>query len=156
MSIQKGVILLLAGSLLFGTSYGLVEEMNLQDLVNKSTEIVKGKVLEVKSAWDEEGSKIFTYVKIAIDEYWKGEGPREMVLRVPGGTVGDITLWVEDAPSFEVGEEVVLFLNDIEFFRLTGWFQGKYKIINGRAVNVEKGESIPIEEFKRRVIQYLK
>jgi hypothetical protein len=36
-----------------------------------------------------------------------------LVVRTQGGTVGDMTVWVEDEPTFSVGERVVLFLTAV-------------------------------------------
>jgi len=39
------------------------------------------------------------------------------------------TLWVEDAPSFQLGERAVLFLEESEgIFSVVGSFQGKFTI----------------------------
>jgi hypothetical protein len=54
-----------------------------------------------------------------------------LVVRTQGGTIGDTTVWVEDEPTFSVGERVVLFL--------TAVYGGKYI-----CTNLEQG-AVPVD-----------
>ena len=56
-----------------------------------------------------------------------------MSVKVPGGTIGRITLRAGEAPRFRVGEDVLVFLRPrVSQCDVYGWFRGKYTIVNGR------------------------
>ncbi|MFQ6040114.1 MAG: FlgD immunoglobulin-like domain containing protein [Candidatus Poribacteria bacterium] len=126
---------LLVSILLYGTGtengYALVVKMSLENLSREASSIVVGKVLDAQSQWED--GNIYTYVTVSIELYVKGAGDREVTIKVLGGTVGDITEWVSDAPIFQVGEQTLLFLKDDA---VVGRSQGKFAIV-GRDVMVE-------------------
>lgn len=73
-----------------------------------------------------------------------------------GGTIGNLTLDVEDQPSFEPGEDFLLYLVEDtysatkalgpEHFVVCGCFQGKFSLnADGKAVS--KGETVELEEI---------
>ena len=111
----------------FENGYALVVRMSLEDLSREASSIVVGEVADAQSQW--EGGNIYTYVTISVEHYVKGAGGKEVTIKVPGGTVGDITQFVSDVPSFQIGERTLLFLKD-EFFQIVGWHQGKFAIVN--------------------------
>jgi len=119
--------------------YALVVKMSLDNLSREASSIVVGKVLDTQSRWED--GNIYTYVTISVELYVKGAGDRQVTIKVLGGTVGDITEWVSDAPIFQVGERNLLFLKDNA---VVGWSQGKFAII-GRDVMVEDA---PVDEAK--------
>ncbi|HOW14158.1 hypothetical protein [Methanosarcina sp.] len=96
-------------------------------------------------------------VIVFVDEYLKTSlSSSEVIVRVPGGTIGNFTLDVEDAPSFEPGENVLLFLDedtdpttkdlDPMHFVVCGCFQGKFSLTeDGKAVS--EGETVELEEM---------
>jgi hypothetical protein len=53
---------------------------------------------------------VYTDVKVLVDEYLKGDGPKEIIITLPGGTLGDETQWVSDVPQFDVGDYGVILL----------------------------------------------
>ncbi len=144
--IKMSAVLSLVCLMLFalvGTASADVEEMSLADLTSKASTILQGKVSKVKSHWDKDQTMIYTSVSISVGSYLKGETEaREVTIEVPGGTVGDITLWVSDTPIFEEGQEVILFLRE-EYFQIVGWFQGKFTVVDDMVV--EKG--VPVDQF---------
>jgi len=124
-----------------------VRPMALGDLTAASSVVVHGRVVSLDSRWDEGHRTIHTAVEVEPIDYLKGDASAEtIVFEMPGGTVGEIRLVVSDLPSFEVGEEVILFLKD-DYFRVVGFFQGKFKVNKG--VVVEEGMSV--EELRRKV-----
>jgi hypothetical protein len=109
-----GVILLVYFFL--GLLFALpVEALRLEttwgERVDLSEKIVRGQVVLMRSYWNHEKMLIHTDVKLLIDEYLKGEGPKELTITIPGGTVGEITQWVSDTPQFHVGDYGIIFLN---------------------------------------------
>ncbi len=78
--------------------------------VDLSEKIVRAEVVSVKSGWNAEKTLINTDVILLVDEYLKGNGPKEITIKIPGGTVGDKTQWVSDTPHFNTGDHMVIFL----------------------------------------------
>ena len=53
-------------------------------------------------------------------------------------------LWVEDVPSFQLGERAVVFLEESEgIFNVVGGFQGKFSVDENNMVS----GSMPLSEF---------
>ncbi len=80
----------------------------------KADYIIDGTVEKVESRWNQEGTSIFTYSEISIEKYIKGTpfAQNTMQIVTPGGTVGDISQWVEDQPILHVGEKVRIYFEE--------------------------------------------
>ena len=136
--------------ILVGSSSALLLEMTKEELIVNSESIVLGTVQEVRSAWAEDRSQIFTYVTLNVSEQFKGEAVgREIVIQIPGGTVGDITQKVSDTPTLLSGMEVILhlFMKETGYPWIYGWEKG--------ALIVEEG-AIPeylmtVDQFRQLV-----
>ena len=106
-----GVALLaviVAGSTLAVASTFL--KVDMPTLRGMSEAVVQARVVDVQSAWNDEGSMIFTHVTLEVTGRLHGKAANQLVVRVPGGTVGNFTSSMEGAPQFEVGQEVVAFI----------------------------------------------
>lgn len=121
---------------------GLVEEKNLNDLVKESDNIVIGKVTNKISYWEDK--VIFTDIDISIKQNIKGKQDK-IKLKIPGGTVGNVTLTVEDVPSFARGEETLLFLKENQ---IVGQFQGKYSIKDDNTLETDESLGIFVNKIK--------
>lgn len=84
--------------------------MGTSELARTSTDVVVAKCVSSETKRDENTGLIYTYTTFKVDESLKGEYDNEIVLRIIGGTVGDVTINAPDAPTFKPDEEVVLFL----------------------------------------------
>jgi hypothetical protein len=88
--------------------------------------IIEGTVEKVESRWNQEGTAIFTYTDLAIEKYVKGAPFAENKLQIvtPGGTVGEISQWVEDQPIFHEGKKVRIYFEEVsgEFLIVCGQF----------------------------------
>lgn len=93
---------------------------------------------------------IYTDVVLHVEKMLKGTSLNEMNLRLPGGTIGSgedqFTLTVEDIPSVNVGDRLLVFLGkgtdglfDLpdSSYTIYGGFQGVYKIENDQALNTK-------------------
>lgn len=78
--------------------------------VDLSEKIIRGQVAAIESYWNPEKTLIYTNITVLIDEYIKGDGPKKIILKIPGGTVRDITQSVSDTPQFRVGDYDVILL----------------------------------------------
>jgi len=91
-------------------------KVDIPTLKSMSESVVRANVVDVRSAWNDEGSAIFTFVTLEVTGRLHGAAQQQLVIRVPGGTVGDFTSEMEGAPTFEVGDDVVAFV--------TRWYDG--------------------------------
>jgi hypothetical protein len=127
--------LLLAGQ---GSAFALVEQVTLDELASKADSIIIGEVIDITSNQEGEGN-IYTLVTISVEQAIKGETQGEVVIRLPGGEVDGLGLWVEDAPSFKVGERTVVFLAEVDSaFEVCGWYQGKFTVQDDRIVETNQ------------------
>lgn len=106
-SLALGAILL-AGVSITGASTFL--KVDIPTLKNMSESVVQASVLDVRSAWNDEGSAIFTYVTLGVKGRLHGTSENQIVVRVPGGTVGNFTSEMEGAPQFRRGDQIVAFI----------------------------------------------
>jgi len=106
-----------------------------EELILGSQDVIHGMVTEVRSEWDESHSWIYTYAMLKVIDVFKGEPSAEVVIQIPGGTVGDTTLDVEDAPQLKEGMEVIIhtFLQKNGNLAVRGSDEGVY-IINNEVV----------------------
>ena len=64
----------------------------------------------------------------------KGESEatqNKIIIKFPGGTVGDLAMKVEDSPDYKKGEKVLIFLKKIQnqpYYRTVGASQGRFLI----------------------------
>lgn len=104
----------LTGVSLTGASTFL--KVDIPTLKKMSQSVVQANVVDVRSAWNDEHSMIFTYVTLDVIGRLQGSSAQQLVVRVPGGTVGDFTSVMEGAPEFHTGDRIVAFISH--------WFDG--------------------------------
>jgi hypothetical protein len=128
----------------------LMLEMTTPELTKQAQAIVRGKVKDMKSEWDPERRFIWTLVTITVSKHIKGDSlaGREVIVKIPGGVVGNIGQVTEDTPIFKKGEEVLLFINPEIYkgekvFRVTGKFQGKHTIKDNMLIE----KKMPVATF---------
>jgi len=85
-----------------------LEKLTLDEMIQKSTDIVQGKV--VGSRVSERGPLVYTHWKIQISRRWKGESAAAMEVVTPGGAVNGMRQVFPGAPTLAEGTEYVLFL----------------------------------------------
>jgi hypothetical protein len=106
-SVVLGAMFLAGSSLTIASTFLKVDIPTLKGM---SESVVRGHVVDVRSAWNDEKTGIFTYVTLQVIGRLHGNAADQIVIRVPGGTVGDFTTVMEGAPTFEPGEDVVAFI----------------------------------------------
>ena len=91
------------------TTFVLMDE---QTLLRSSAAVIVGTVTGIESGAADPDGAIFTYVHVQPERVIKGPlGLDPLVLREPGGTVGDRQQVIFGAPEFWVGERALLFLS---------------------------------------------
>ena len=100
-------------------------------LAESAVGIVLGHVVHIESVRDVQRGRLFTLIRIVVEEAVKGDFPDgEITIRQIGGTVGDLRHWIYGSPEFVLGERVLLFLDEDRDgnLRVAHLFQGKYSI----------------------------
>lgn len=85
-----------------------LEQLSLDDMIARSTVIVRGKVASSYAAFS--GRMIYTHYTVQVSERFKGVGQGSIDVAVPGGTANRVRQTFEGAPVFQAGEEYVFFL----------------------------------------------
>ena len=85
-----------------------LQRLGLDDMIQKSTAIVRGTVQQTCSAVH--NSVIYTHYEVSVTEVWKGLVGSKVDVAVPGGVVKGMRETYAGAPSFANGHEYVLYL----------------------------------------------
>jgi len=131
--------LFLAG---LGAARASATTMRLEQLVQASTDIVRGHVANQESRWNETNTQIVTLTTIVVDERIKGRAPATVVVEQPGGTVGDMRSDATGTVRFQEGGDYVLFLEPAKLNpsrrTVVGMIQGAYRIYRDATTNEER------------------
>ena len=140
-----------------------VQRLSLEDLVKKAHHIVSGKVRNSRTYRSDNGKLILTNYTVEVDETIKGQSPQTFELTTVGGKIGSRELHVSGMPSFEKGENIVVFTESSGSYQVVlGLGQGKFKIENGQVSNDVSALSfsdgrpgsvlkLPVETFKNQI-----
>jgi len=133
---RKALIVLLVGLFLQApVSASEFRKFARKEQVAASDVIAVGRVVSVGSSWAPDHSAIYTECEIEIEDLWKGsaDGGR-VVVRTPGGAVGNVAGKVDGAAEFAAGERVLVFLKRSgAAFEPVGMRFGKYEIVGDGA-----------------------
>jgi hypothetical protein len=145
---------------------GMEIEVPFGDLVKQADVVFLGRVVNVHSQWQNtpSGKAIVTDVEFTVERVYKGRPITQTTLRFLGGTVGDVSLSVEDAPTFRVGDRDVLFVSaDAKAANpLVGGAQGCYRVTNDQqAESVRPSHNltvkpITLQELEGRIYRAMK
>ncbi len=165
-------VLLLGGIAVRATT---LARMSLDELAAAAHVVAQVQCLGSESRW--EGGAIWTFTQFEVMETMKGAAPRLITVRVPGGRVGHLQSFVDGAPRFQPGEEVIVFLERTRAgdFSVTSWIQGTFRIRRdassgqGSVTQDSSGfavfdpatrkfrsagvRNLPLEQFKQRVAE---
>ncbi|MGV3774702.1 MAG: hypothetical protein ACO1QB_17515 [Verrucomicrobiales bacterium] len=103
---------------------------SLEQLIKAADLVVHGTVEEVTAKRDQR-SQIYTEIIVNVAEVWKGEAATGRLRVVQGGGVlGEARLVISGQPTFDPGEETVLFLvlNHRKEAVVYAMSQGKFKV----------------------------
>jgi hypothetical protein len=108
----------------------LVPRLTLEQMVDEAASVVHGKVLRTWSAWDSAHQFIWTHYEIGVADTMKGRLAATITISEPGGEVNGVHMTISSAPSYLVGDEVVIFASatEIGYQRTSGWGQGKFAV----------------------------
>jgi hypothetical protein len=110
-----------------------LERLSLEDMIARSTTIVRGTVGESWTAFT--GRNIYTHYKVRVSERFKGPVQRTVEISIPGGTVGELRQTASGSPVLNKGDEFVFFLwtSKSGVTWVTGLTQGLFALSGGSA-----------------------
>lgn len=148
----------------FAAEATLMRAVSLDEKVENSAAIVVGRCVRTESRWDRSGKRILTYSTFAVDRTIKGtpQPTGELTIVTPGGKVGHIRQDSIGVPSFEQGDENVLFVRNSEVGPTVAFLeQGAYEVVRDsgepivrpvatEAVHIDeqRGVAVPAEEAR--------
>lgn len=106
-----------------------LERLTLDDMIEKSTAIVRGKI--TGSYTEAKGNIIYTRYQMRVEERWKGPEQATVEFVVPGGTAGRVRQTYSGAPKLVEGNEYLIFLWSSSRTHLThvmGFTQGLFTV----------------------------
>jgi hypothetical protein len=110
-----------------------LERLSLDDMITRSTTIVRGTVTASWAAFT--GSVIYTHYQVQVREQFKGTGQNSVEVMTPGGTVKGLKSSFSGSPVLNQGDEFVFFLwtgkGGITW--ITGLTQGLFSLAPGDA-----------------------
>ncbi len=129
----------------------IIAPFDLDDLTTLATDVVRGEVVGIESAW--QGRFIWTDVRVEVTDCLKGAcAQSELTVRVLGGYADHLMLEVQGFARYDLGEEVVLFLERMPGgrYRTTGLAQGKFTLRHGPEGVVAERESLTLAHRDRQ------
>jgi|GEM_PF-5965754 len=88
-----------------------IQGLLLSDLAKLNELIIVGTVSAATSRFDDQTSVIFTYYNVIPSMTIKGQTLASVTVKIPGGTVGNITQQVQQVSSMKLGQKVILLLS---------------------------------------------
>lgn len=133
--IHRALAVLFTTICLQAVMFGNAERLlTICELTEKSEFIIIGTVDSVTSQYSSDSTTIYTNVILSPTTYLKGTPVSDnLSVKVFGGMVGHMLLYVPSSADFEMGESALVFLaSDTSVlnavYRVVGWAQGKFTI----------------------------
>ena len=104
--------LLLIACVLFGTvaRATVLVPSEFREVVQGSELIAYGRVVDVRPQWTDNRTRIDTVITLEVASWLKGGSEGTIIFKVPGGEMGRYRSVIVGAPTFQSGDEAVLFL----------------------------------------------
>lgn len=166
-------LLLLSFAACLGLGASTLERLSTDDLVAKSTAIVRARVTGAPAGFLHRGM-IYSRYRLTVTETLKGPAAATVDVAVPGGVLSGLRQTVAGAPGLNGGEEYVFFLwtSRTGLTQIIGLTQGLFSIktASSGAVTLSRGPALepmvdpatkqrvedkglewPLEEVKRKL-----
>ncbi|MGH7151419.1 MAG: hypothetical protein ACREIU_12015 [Planctomycetota bacterium] len=111
-----------------------VQKLDVAGLTRLATDVVVGRVAGAESATTPDGGLIVTSTSVTVAAHWKGSTESaSLVVRTPGGRIGNFAMEVPGSPSLRQGDTVLLFLerNPDGTFGVISLAQGSFRVLAG-------------------------
>lgn len=130
---------------------------DLKKITENSDAIITGKVIDQKSEWNSDKTRIFTKVNIKVDEFLKGSAHQSNIIVIhPGGEVGEVGEIYSHVPGFYDNENVLLFLQkseDNNSYKVMEGESGKISMTDDKQTSNKKNISAYKKQIKTFVEQ---
>ena len=141
-----------------GYSQSLQSE--IKNLSEGADMIVTGKVVDQKSEWSSDKSKIYTNVTIQVDEFLKGSSSQNrIVIKNLGGEVGNIGETYSHVPNFANDEDVLVFVKKStkdESLRVFEGDEGKLTLYKDKKTGEKvTSKNVKASEMKKEIKNYV-
>jgi len=113
-----------------------LQQLTLDDMIAKSTMIVRGRVQQTTSAGFQ-GHMIWTHYTVQVTETLKGSPVHQLDVVVPGGSSAGIQQTYSGAPTFSANQDYVMFLwtSKSGLTQVIGLSQGLLSVVPNSAGN---------------------
>jgi len=135
-----------------------VLRFDLHDLTDRAAVVVHGKVVSKEARRDDRVGAIVTDLRLEVIEALKGTRGQSFSFTIFGGVLGDRGSAISGAATFDEGEEVLVFLDQVNQFGLRntiGLSQGKYTIreVEGRRLAFRDLEGLQLMDSASGEVQ---
>lgn len=141
-------------------AYSQTLQSEIKNLSKGADLIVTGKVVDQKSLWNSDKSKIYTQVTIQVDEFLKGSNNQDrIVITHLGGEVGNIGETYSHVPTFQKNEDVLVFASKSskdESLRVLNGEDGKLTLYQDKNTGEKvTSKNIKASELKKEIKNYV-
>jgi hypothetical protein len=132
-------------------SHAIIIPSTLENLTEFSGLIITGTVLDKVSYFEKK--MIYTDITVQVETVIKNGNatqPAKITVTVPGGTVGDLHLDVDESPGFAIGERVMLFLRQkagMTKYQPFALNYGVFRIITSEGQDYVKGPMFDYDQL---------
>lgn len=154
-------LLIFSFSFTFELTFSQVISTELKNKVENSDMIVTGKVINQKSQWNSDKSRIYTLVTIRVEELLKGtDYQSEIIIKHLGGEIGNVGEVYSHVPSFNDNEDVLVFVKKSVkdgSLLIYGGDEGKYSFQDNSIFNEKQtSNNIKVSELKKEIRRFVK
>ncbi len=108
-------------------------ELSQEELVAQADSVVQGRVIEVQSFWNRQGTAIVTEAMVEVEETVLGRERSHVRLVTFGGEVGGYAIEAHGFPTFKKGQRLLVFLEpgrkgEDGAHRVLGYRQGEFEV----------------------------
>jgi hypothetical protein len=139
---RKLIILAFAAGCLTAIVGSTLQQLSLNDLILKSTMIVRGTIQPGTTA-ALRGSLIYTHYQLALTTAYKGTPGQTIDVAVPGGVLNGMSQPVAGAPTLTAGKDYLIFLwtSKSGLTQVIGLSQGLFNVTTNAqgAVTISRG-----------------
>jgi hypothetical protein len=132
---------LLAGWMVPPAGATTLISMSLDQLTQASSEVVRARVVNQETRWNDAHTQIVTITTLAVSQTLKGHASSTVEVQQAGGTVGNWSVYVPGTTMLKPQSEYVLFLEPAtgsSRYRLVGMTQGAYRVYQDAATHQER------------------